>query len=435
MQRTSISLVLAVLLGCVLAWTLIQANAGGREHSDHEDFVQREQPEMISQGILAEEPEISASTRNPEEYELTPEGYKPRTMDDVPGDRSTTHPPPIVEPLAPELKTYARDEFVRGWRELRSTSSPDELQIEEALEAFKHNRLLSLSKLGALLAVQTSALELAESLGPGFALLQEMLHSKSGKPGDHAAGDPRIMDSFFVKQRLGPFKDGGEWVRSKESLSAGSTLIFGEGVFRIGELAPNGEPIARALTLRGAGMHQTLLVMDAIVTDSVLVNFAIEDCTVYSPGGSLIELLKEPCSMRFEDARFVGVDSKSGSSGLLNAPAGIFLARRCVFDGSFGPIPSGFSRIFDVRSKGLLARFEDCSFRYLQIHEVGINAGASLVYWRSDFFGVLDNRLGIKGGGVSFQDCSFSSADSLGSRLAHHDLNELFPNWMTRMIQ
>ena len=360
---------------------------------------------------------------------------KPNATPDAPAlepiDSERTPVESEEEPLISErLLNYAREQIRLGWKKVRPHDSIPSAQAEEAIAKYEKIVLVSPELLGRTLAEDQDELEVAQANGAGFALLELMLKSKAGEQSALVANDPDAMAAFFAPETSGPTLSGFELDESGE-LADGTTLVYPPGVYSV-RFDSYADPFPRDLTIRGAGMDQTLLFVRSINARSVLNNLTIQNCTVYAENGTLIDLRREPCSMLFENARFLGFDTGAGGSDLLDAVSGVFLARNCVFDGRYGNSPGSHTSIFDVRSDGLLARFENSTFHMVNIEATRYRSGARVVFAGCRFLEIPDRLPKVPRTNLSFPGTTFEYYDnSLGSP-SSRDLNELFPDWKDR---
>ena len=357
------------------------------------------------------------------------------SSDDVPVEPLESERTPVEseeEPLITErLLAYARENIQLGWKQIRPEDSIPPSQEEEAVEKYEKIVLVSPEVLGQTFAKDQNDLDAARDHGAGFALLELMLKSKAGEESTRVAHDPEAMAAFFEPETSGPTLNGFDFDGNGE-LADGTTLVYPPGVYRL-SLRAHHLSFPSDLTIRGAGMDQTYLLIEELYPRSILKNLTIENCTV-NASGYLTDLRREPCSLKFENARFIGFDLGAGSSCLIAAPSGVLFARNCVFDGRYGRNP-GSGQVFDIRSGGLLARFENCEFNLVELNSGRYSKDVRIVYSGCRFIDTMDRmpdgpptNLFFPGTTVEYYDRSKGSPEP-------RDVNELFPDWQARLNQ
>ena len=345
--------------------------------------------------------------------------------------------------ITPALRRRAEAELRRGWGSVR----PDEMPQDDLGEgATKYEAIVLESpysigrQLGERRTKAEAALEDART-GGLFALLDALAAGGVG-PLVEVVRDAGRFEPFFAR-------DAEEGARSalddREHPDAlvgdGTTLTWPAGVFRVVNLMWEKSPYPRDVTLAGAGIDATMLVIgdgsgnDALVTNGKsLRNFAIRDCTVHTNGNYLLYMHTLPVSVRFERVRFVGFDAGAGGSCLISAGALALTARSCRFEGGYGLVPSS-GTLIDVRSDAVLCRFEGCTFSLLSLRIWDWHPGATAVFLGCTLDRMLDDAMThaqLKPG-VVFDGCSCSRFEGTWDEVPKLDLNALFPNWLQRI--
>src|SRR5690606_13610272 len=77
--------------------------------------------------------------------------------------------------------------------------------------------------------------------------------------------------------------------------------------------------------------------------------------------------------------RLIGFDKGAGASCAFGTEELALRAKGCVIEGGYGRAPQ-HGTLFDVRTDGLLARFEDCELRLLDLELNHIRSGATVVF-------------------------------------------------------
>ena len=248
--------------------------------------------------------------------------------------------------------------------------------------------------------------------------------------GEAFAGSFERAHPVTVRNAVSSLQDLGP------SLADGVELQFPAGVYRLKGLMNVREgPFPRDVTVSGAGMDATLLVLRQDLNHrSRIRNLTLRDCTIHTDGNYLFDLRNEFGSMRLERVRITGFDMGAGASCVFKAPGTALYARGCRIEGGFGRSP-GSGRLFDVRSDALLARFEDCWFDTVNLDSSQIRRGASVVYADCIMRNILDRspQEAARPRNVLFPGTVIHYHDrDRGDSLAR-DLNDLFPDWKERI--
>jgi hypothetical protein len=312
--------------------------------------------------------------------------------------------------ISAALRRYAQAGIRKGWKDVRSDEIPDE-DLVEGLQTYEVIVLESPQTIGASLAERRTKVEeaLADARTGGVFTLLEKLGQGGLGPLPALVGDPAQLEPLFARTV-------GEDVRSglldrehpDKSTEDGVTLSWPIGVFKLKNLMKEKDPYPRDVTLAGAGMDATMLVLDAdLMTRDSLRNFSIRDCTVHTNNNYLFDLRLKPAAVRFERVRFVGFDMGAGGSCLIGTKALAIWAKSCRFDGGYGRSPQ-HGTLFDVRTDGLLARFDSCSFSLMNMQINHIRSGATVLFNSCALDEILDDPLRDAAGrsGVMFNNCS-----------------------------
>ncbi len=395
----------AILLGLWLGWTIRSASSG--------------------------EPARSEAT--PSELKA-PEPSSP-SREIAPVTSSTESPPsPRDEAglISAELRRYALDEIAAGWQEKRKDPIPEPLR-DVGFQEFEGIVRRTPREIGRRLAGHQDDLDALAS-NDILTILRALDRGSLG-PQLELIRDADRFRSFF-RCSGGGTVDGLAAFHANEDLHVDSqtTLDFAVGVHSAysGWLS-HMKPLPNCITVAGAGMDRTLLVMGDLSTNGVVDRFSIRDCTVYTNDRYLFDLRREPAVLTFDHVRFCGFDMGAGSSCLLGTRATAVLATDCRFEGGYGHNP-GSGTLFDVRTDALLARFERCSFSHMAWQSGWIRPGATLIFAHCTFEDVFGSKRSIQSDrpGIVFDGCTVIPADPPDGRPAALDLNELFPDWRAR---
>jgi len=407
---------IGLLIGLPLGWTVAHLESDGRTRD-------------ARGGVLPRAPDTLAESEPPRAtIGAPPAPADPRVDASLPpagDDGEQRVAPASTLPLLHEgLLEFARGGIRSGWSESRPEPLPD-LLLGEGMEDFERSVRAKPLAIGRALARRQDEYERAVSHGDGFLLLEKMLAGQAGEEPLSVASDPEAFERFFKRRTVGGSLNGLDFVEaSGETAGDGATLSFPPGVFRLRKFMRGTKGFPRDLTIRGAGIDRTLLVVEELSTRATLTNLSIQDCTVSA--GYLFDLRREGCSFLFERVRFVGFDIGAGSSCLISAPSALVLARDCRFEGGYGRSPrSGV--VFDVRSSGLLARFERCRLFQVAIGSVHYSDGARLVFVGCELENVFERPTSSEA--MTFLGCSIDDFDSGTDEVVTLDLDHLFPGW------
>lgn len=175
------------------------------------------------------------------------------------------------------LRAYAVAELRRGWAEVRSDALPDDV-LQRLLRDYEHQVRSLPATYGKQAAERATAVEHeANAFASADAVtLLEAIDGDEREAREFVAGSRFV--SLFGHRGGGSAVDGTAY-RSGDAIAEGATLTFPAGVFALGDLARGNQPFPAEVTVRGAAMDATLLVIDALGARSAVDRLAIEDCT------------------------------------------------------------------------------------------------------------------------------------------------------------
>lgn len=418
----ALGLVVGACSGAAVAWVVQK-----RAHDAYEERLAALGPEAqpaSRQATAANAPDLDSSER----------GSATRT-------EASATAPAQTDVFGDLQRAYGRAGIERGWASQRTDKIGPE-DMNAGLVQYEKMVRDAPEHLGAELARRKTKTEEAErdaKSGGVLTLLDKLAKGDAGPVLD-AVRDPKRFAEFFPRQTGEIFVDGpSARPRPEDKLENGATLTFPAGVFSLRELMVGRDHFPSDVTVAGAGMDATLLVLEngSLYTRGQLVRFSIRDCTVYTQGWYLLDLRNEPASLIFERARFIGFDSGGGSSVLLGAAVHGFAlhATDCRFEGGYGPSPQ-HGNLFDVRNDALIARFDRCRFDDLHANVAAFSAGVTLVFSDCVLTNMLDQRTltdqAATKPGVIFEGCSFTYFGGEPSQAPKKDLDLLFPDWKHR---
>jgi hypothetical protein len=240
------------------------------------------------------------------------------------------------------------------------------------------------------------------------------------------ARDPDRFAALFRTRSAGAAVSGRD-LHEGDPLADGAVLDFPAGVFAVADLARGRTPFPRDITLRGAGMNLTLLVLDELSPRGALERFALEDCTVFADGG-IADVRAAPSVVSLRRVRLVGFDCGAGGSYAMNLDQGCALqALQCRFEGGYGSNPGGYANLMRNTSP-LVARFDSCTFERMSLDHA---QGSGVL-----FVGCVMNDMVDEPRGVELTSCSVSllpEDQRYSDEARRRDLNDLFPGWRERV--
>ncbi|MBK7643667.1 MAG: hypothetical protein IPJ19_11585 [Planctomycetes bacterium] len=359
----------------------------------------------------------------------------------------------VEDLIGPRLREYARQGIRTAWKESRSDEISDE-RLEFGMRDFESSVLSLPAAIGRRLAAERSREELLARdarTGGAFALLDKL--SKTPTPMLELATDPAAMQALLA--RASPettVRAEGLGKSLAKQLESGKTYSYPAGVFPI-ELNFNGlQQVPQEVTIAGAGMDATLLVLSGdIFADKPLQRFSIRDCTVFTNNNYLFDQRGAPATVLLERMRVVGFDMGAGSSCALGFSSGglVLLARDCRFEGGYGRNPA-YGQLMDIRSPALVARMERCRVERVTLGADRLSADSTLLFSQCTLSDLLDPQMRFAAAeqrlayeqalhakpGLVFQGTTISFFDNAAWNLPltswdvpARDLNELFPGW------
>jgi hypothetical protein len=337
--------------------------------------------------------------------------------------------------ISSALMEYARANMKLGWSKQRKDEMPSDA-LAEGSALFEQGVRGMPMMIGRELAdrrtKQERALEDART-GGAFALLAKLREGNTG-PVTKLAADRDAMLALLQRDSSEKVVDGtgrhGHW---KDVLEDGVTLSFPAGVFSTDNPFRDAKSPPRDVTIRGAGMDATLLVMQSDIDGrGELRRFALRDCTVFTNGNYLFGQ-RAGATVLMERVRVIGFDMGAGSSCALAFDGVVMVATDCRFEGGYGRAPE-WGTLFDVRSESLVARFERCTLSLIHMNVQWLRSGATAFFAGCNLIDMLDDprKDPASHPGLSFADTSITLFGTT-STVPKLDLNTLFPDWQQRM--
>ena len=371
-------------------------------------------------------------------------------------DRPARAAQPRDEDLLGEaLREYARGEIRSGWRSIRPDEIPDD-RLALATQEFEKRVLQLPGEIGRRLGEEQSRADrLAEDArrGGAFALLEGMANG-TPTPVTDLVSDATAFEALLARGTEESVARGED---SKEELArlkhSGKTFEFGVGCFAVDIGFEHGPDAPSDVTIAGAGMDRTLLVLrNPIFCSGTLRRFSIRDCTVFTNDKYLMDKRGGPATLLLERLRVIGFDMAAGSScalGFAGSQGLVLLARDCRFEGGYGRSPES-GTLFDIRTSAFAARMERCRVDRASLELWRLPAGATIRFDQCTLSDLLDSfarfaspeeRLAreqelrdrpgviIAGSSISFFDNAAHGLGPADWSVPKRDLGQLFPAW------
>lgn len=333
------------------------------------------------------------------------------------------------------LLTNAQPEIANGWHRERRDGAA-EAEAGEGGDKVKESALVLPHSMGSRLDKEQLDEEVAgeKARTGGVIVTLERLEDGAEGPLMELVRDRATFDQFFVAEHSTRTIEGTvalskQALDKQEPVKDGATLTFSAGVHVLHDFGRHWrDRFPRDLTIRGGGKASTLLVLESPVSlNDTVRNLTFENCSIHTNNQKLFRAKGISMSLTLRNVRITGWDNGAGGSSLLAANGLALRAIDSEFLSGYGRAPQ-HSRLFDVRTNALLARFENCTLARTEVFS-RIRDGATVVYrgcriedamdWNSE---VPSNVL-LDGTSLTFLD------RSQGQEPAKLDLNDLFPGW------
>lgn len=348
-------------------------------------------------------------------------------------DRTTADAPTAAEPrreavdgppFDDQLRTFLAAEIRRGWSGARAQPMPDALlaSLTDVCTRQVGEMAREAGRAAATNENDQETMQQAFAKGDATALLRAAASHPASGLGFPARAE---FATLFAAQRTGATVDGT--LPPKAAPAAGDVIAFPDGVFGVGNLFAGREPFPSDVTIRGAGIDRTLLVISELRTRAAVERLTIADCTLFCSSG-VTDMRQDPIVLRLLRVRIVGFDCGAGGSYALSAGAGMaLLAQECRIEGGFGAHPTGYANLLRVSEPAML-RFERCVLDRVSLAEA---SSPDVVFANCTLTELLDPAPE----GPRYEDCTTSQADpaQIGDvAYRRRDLGSLFPNWEAR---
>jgi hypothetical protein len=275
---------------------------------------------------------------------------------------------------------WLESELLRGWHEARSDVPEPEVQQSGIQRADRAIRRMP-EVVGRQLADEANELDEIRRLtrsdsSDDVLRAMQRLASNGGRQEPSILRDVERLTKILAPQASGPALEGASLgPRPDDAVVDGATLHFSAGIHRLGALMRSKSPYPRDVTIQGAGMNSTLLILSSTLSPrSSLRNFTVRDCTVHTGRNYLFDLRgSNGCAVSLDRVRIIGFDMGAGGSCAFGTAATLLYARDSRFEGGFGHSP-GSGNVFRVRSSAIAARFDRCHFSRVRLNAVALGA-------------------------------------------------------------
>lgn len=340
--------------------------------------------------------------------------------------------------ISPAYRRYAEREIVAGFKKsVHREPSADELA--EALSMFEE-RVSSLPndiarELGQREQRNLEARADFTDRGP-LALLANLAGGGAGPLEDLVASDA-ACEALFPRTATAAKVVVSKPGEIAAALAPGVRIELPAGVFELGNLLAAVDEFPREVTLAGAGIDATLIVLtEPLGARGALEDFALAGCTLLTRSNQLFDQA-HPATLSLDGVRVCGFDNGANRGGTLVFKRGLALrARNCAFEGGYGSVP-GSGSLFALPNAALIARFDNCSFA-LQSAGIGrLIRGVTLRYERCRFERIVDDpaREAEHLRGVRLVECSLERLEPGAQRPPRRTLDALFPAWESRFVR
>lgn len=414
-----IGFVAALAVGTLGGWVLARMTADGRA------------PEAAADSRTA----TRLVPETPQASELSAPERLPSAEEDTVSDRIA--PTEALPLFHSGLQRYGRTGIRQGWSSMRGHTIPETI-LAEGMDDYEDIVLESPEAIGRRLGRRENERDAARedaATGGVFAVLSALEQGEAGPLTEHTTSAD-AFEKFFARQAPEQVENGVEHLeRMHEALKDGTTLQFPAGVFRVDYPHLPSRDIPRDVTIAGAGMEATLLLVDEFFAGERLRNLTLRDCTILSRN-YLFDIRGAFSSIRLEGVRITGFDKGSGSSCVFGTDGTAIYARDSRFEGGYGRSPRS-GQLFRVDTDALLARFEGCTFDTIRLGVDRIRPGASVVFSNCRMSDIIDRVQPEETDhrGVLFPGTVADLYDWSRGEPPSKDLNDLFPNWEERVNQ
>jgi len=401
-------------------------------------------PVVVGPGQSVDPAEPPVSTLEPRDSTIV---AAPRSESRV-GIKSESEPVERVaaneDLLSRALLRLAAENIRLGWSKRRTDRISDELHTE-GMEMFEERVLALPEQIGTELADAQTAREKAQAdaaAGGAFALIAALL--EGGTPVPQLVTNPKAVEALFPRINSGPTVHAESTLRNlKDVIEDGVTISFPAGVFKLDRFLSLKTPFPDDVTLTGAGMSRTLIVLGTDwMARGPVRRLEVRDCTIFTDNNYLIDQRQGEFTMLLERVRVIGMDFAAGASCVFSLSAGgVIRARDCRFEGGYGRAP-GSGQLFSFRSPApVAARFERCTVSRIHLTIEGLKGGTTIVFDSCR----LDEMLTFYTESRVFDDpppglvlasgTTVTTYDRENGDVPHLDLNDLFPGWEDRMVR
>lgn len=215
---------------------------------------------------------------------------------------------------------------------------------------------------------------------------------------------------LFERTARGPSLDGASadlWDRPAD----GSVLQYPAGRFEFAtSQMGNWREFPADLVVQGQGMDATLLVLySSLELKAEVRSLTFRDVTIHANNHHLVQSRAEAMTLRMERCRIVGFDMGAGGSSMLAGSVAALHATDCRIEAGYGGAP-GSGNLFDVRG-AFLARLERCVVRGPLSSVYYQWTGAAQLFRECQFLDLqesLRSHVENPGGMARFEDCTFA---------------------------
>lgn len=159
-------------------------------------------------------------------------------------------------------------------------------------------------------------------------------------------------------------------------------------------------------------------------------NLTIEGLTIHANNNYLFDVRKPSMSITIRRCRLTGWTTGAGSSCLFGTEGLVLRVEDTEITGAYCRIPAS-GQMFDVRHAGLLARFENCTIEAMRPF-ASFRSGGTVAFVGCRIRNAVGRSTEIPGG-VSLPGTEVDWFQGEDESALARDLDELFPDWESRM--
>ena len=317
---------------------------------------------LLGQGAASEPVATPQLTSNGHQGDEPSSASQPSLQGSQPDTAGDDAAPPTLGPedVAVQKSTFEQD-YRAGYAQ---TSNGSEAPADQLAAVWKEHtsRLEQAARAAGMAAGRAEAARRTQvEIEARDDILTLLANSESHDTARAAARSAKRFAALFAHQSRGgsTIGDQDDGAQDPALLEDGSTLELSAGVHKLGTKWTRNSVVPRDLTIRGAGMDRTLLVLSDLSARSPLYNLHLADMTIDCDNDGAFDLRSEMASISAERVRFVRFDAAHGGAYVFDVSRpGAVNCSDCEFVAWYGRSP-GRGNVF---RRITAARFDSCLF-------------------------------------------------------------------------